>query len=280
MRIYLWILDLFHITWLALYTNVCSILLYFAVLQLAGKKQTAGHIIASLIFSVYLVGILTVTGICIRGSFSPTIVCIVYFQSFQPRLCIFHGLTVLCEKLIDEFNYPSICILLYGSQQKTITFCWPELVLHCLRKKLMRWFFSQQSSEEARHFSDREESPDCCEPDAVWRAVAADAGEDRTCSVCHCACADDPDHHSDTDKKREMTQSWDTFWEFICEGGRENMHDRELAMHVFWTGNARSRRFFKDCRTGVALPGLREETRQRISETQLKKRRLPADIQK
>ena len=137
MRIYLWILDLFHITWLALYTNVCSILLYFAVLQLAGKKQTAGHIIASLIFSVYLVGILTVTGICIRGSFSPTIVCIVYFQSFQPRLCIFHGLTVLCEKLIDEFNYPSICILLYGSQQKTITFCWPELVLHCLRKKLL-----------------------------------------------------------------------------------------------------------------------------------------------
>ena len=64
------------------------------------------------------------------------------------------------------------------------------------------------------------------------------------------------------------------------EGGRENMHDRELAMHVFWTGNARSHRFFKDCRTGVALPGLREETRQRISETQLKKRSLPADIQK
>lgn len=27
---------------------------------------------------------------------------IVYFQSFQPRLCIFHGLAILCEELIDE----------------------------------------------------------------------------------------------------------------------------------------------------------------------------------
>ena len=59
------------------------LLLYFAVLQLAGKKQTAGHIIASLIFSVYLVGILTVTGICIRGSFSPTIVCIPFVDMIK-----------------------------------------------------------------------------------------------------------------------------------------------------------------------------------------------------
>ena len=47
------------------------LVLYNIVLHLFGKKQNAGHIVASFLFCIYLVGILTATGICIKGSFSP-----------------------------------------------------------------------------------------------------------------------------------------------------------------------------------------------------------------
>lgn len=48
--------------------------LYFIVLYASGRKQTAAHIIASSCFCFYIIGILTVTGICFKGSFSPRIV--------------------------------------------------------------------------------------------------------------------------------------------------------------------------------------------------------------
>lgn len=51
-----------------------AFLLYFAVLHLAGKKQTIGHIVVSYVFCVYIIGILALTGNCIKGSFSPVIV--------------------------------------------------------------------------------------------------------------------------------------------------------------------------------------------------------------
>lgn len=47
--------------------------LYFSVLHLFVKKQALGHIIASFVFGFYIVGILTVTGICITGHFSPRV---------------------------------------------------------------------------------------------------------------------------------------------------------------------------------------------------------------
>ena len=51
-----------------------ALALYFLILRSMGKKQTAAHIILSFVFCFYLVGILSLTGICFRGSFSPGII--------------------------------------------------------------------------------------------------------------------------------------------------------------------------------------------------------------
>lgn len=51
-----------------------ALILYFSPLNLLGKKQNAGHIFASFVFCFYLIGVLTVTGICIKAAFSPRIV--------------------------------------------------------------------------------------------------------------------------------------------------------------------------------------------------------------
>lgn len=51
-----------------------ALLMYYTVLIVAKKKQTLAHIIVSFIFCFYLIGILTMTGNCLWGSFSPRIV--------------------------------------------------------------------------------------------------------------------------------------------------------------------------------------------------------------
>lgn len=51
--------------------SMTALVLYFVILRLKGKKQTIGHVITSFVFVFYLIGLLTVTGICIRASFSP-----------------------------------------------------------------------------------------------------------------------------------------------------------------------------------------------------------------
>lgn len=48
-----------------------ALALYFIMLRAAEKKQTAGRIAAAFVFCFYLVGILTMTGVCFRGDFSP-----------------------------------------------------------------------------------------------------------------------------------------------------------------------------------------------------------------
>lgn len=53
---------------------MAALALYFLVLRLIGKKQRIGHIVVSFVFCFYLVGILALTGVCIRGTFSPNIV--------------------------------------------------------------------------------------------------------------------------------------------------------------------------------------------------------------
>lgn len=65
---------------------VAALLLYFVILHQIGKKQTAGHIFVSFIFCIYLIGVLTVTGICLRGSFSPTIVYIPFVDMIRGPL--------------------------------------------------------------------------------------------------------------------------------------------------------------------------------------------------
>lgn len=51
-----------------------ALVLYYILLFVMGKKQTMSHIIVSFVFCFYLVGILTMTGVCIGGSFAPRIV--------------------------------------------------------------------------------------------------------------------------------------------------------------------------------------------------------------
>lgn len=52
---------------------VVALVVYFILMHVIGKKQTVAHIIVSF-FCFYLVGILTMTGICIGGAFSPRFV--------------------------------------------------------------------------------------------------------------------------------------------------------------------------------------------------------------
>ena len=54
--------------------EAAALMMYFILLHVIGKKQTAAHIIMSFVFCFYLVGILTMTGVCLKGSFSPRIV--------------------------------------------------------------------------------------------------------------------------------------------------------------------------------------------------------------
>ncbi len=62
---------------------MAALVLYFAVLYAIGKKQTVGHVIASFVFCLYLVGILTMTGIYLKGSFSPRIVYIPFVDMIR-----------------------------------------------------------------------------------------------------------------------------------------------------------------------------------------------------
>ena len=60
-----------------------ALALYFLLLCVMGKKQSAPRIIASYVFCLYLVGILTVTGVCFPGSFSPRIVYIPFVDMIK-----------------------------------------------------------------------------------------------------------------------------------------------------------------------------------------------------
>ncbi len=59
------------------------LMLYFILLHLGGKKQTIDHIVVSFVFCLYLVGILIMTGVCLKGSFSPRIVYIPFLDMIR-----------------------------------------------------------------------------------------------------------------------------------------------------------------------------------------------------
>lgn len=52
----------------------CALALYAFVSRTCGNRQKTGHFVVSVIFCFYLTGILVLTGICLRPSFSPRIV--------------------------------------------------------------------------------------------------------------------------------------------------------------------------------------------------------------
>jgi glycopeptide antibiotics resistance protein len=60
-----------------------ALTLYFVLLRALGKRPGAGHAAGSFLFCFYLVGILTMTGVCLRGSFSPRIVYIPFVDMIR-----------------------------------------------------------------------------------------------------------------------------------------------------------------------------------------------------
>lgn len=60
-----------------------ALALYFIALHVIGKKQTISHIVASFVFCFYLIGVLTVTGVCLRATFSPNIVYIPFVDMIR-----------------------------------------------------------------------------------------------------------------------------------------------------------------------------------------------------
>ncbi len=62
---------------------IAVLLLYFFILHVSEIKQKSGHIIMSFVFCFYLVGVLTLTGICLQPSFSPRIVFIPFVDMIK-----------------------------------------------------------------------------------------------------------------------------------------------------------------------------------------------------
>ena len=88
-----------------------ALALYFIALWAMGKKQTAAHVIASYVFCFYLVGgILTTTGVCIRGELSPRIVYVPFVDMVRGpvdtilNVLLFVPLGVFLPLLYGKFN--------------------------------------------------------------------------------------------------------------------------------------------------------------------------------
>lgn len=62
---------------------IAALVVYFILMHVIGKKQTMAHMVVSFVFCFYLVGILTMTGVCIGGSFSPRIVDIPFLDMIR-----------------------------------------------------------------------------------------------------------------------------------------------------------------------------------------------------
>lgn len=89
---------------------VIGLAVYFIILRALGKKQTAGHIIASFVFCFYLIGILTMTGVCLKGSFSPRFVFIPFVDMIRGpvdtalNILLFVPLGIFLPLLYEEFD--------------------------------------------------------------------------------------------------------------------------------------------------------------------------------
>ncbi|MBR5430331.1 MAG: VanZ family protein [Firmicutes bacterium] len=83
---------------------------YQTVRQKTGRRRTAAHIAASSVFALYLIGILTLTGVCVRGTFSPEIVYIPFADMIRGpadsllNVLLFVPLGVFLPLLYEEYN--------------------------------------------------------------------------------------------------------------------------------------------------------------------------------
>ena len=87
-----------------------ALVLYFLVLHMSGKRQKMGHTILSFVFCLYLTGVLTVTGICLKGSFSPRIVYIPFVDMVRGpidtalNVLMFVPMGFLLPLLYEKYN--------------------------------------------------------------------------------------------------------------------------------------------------------------------------------
>ena len=87
-----------------------ALVLYFVILWAAKKKQAIGHIIVSFLLCFYLIGILTMTGVCLKGAFAPRIVYIPFVDMIRGpvdtvlNILLFVPLGIFLPLLYDKFD--------------------------------------------------------------------------------------------------------------------------------------------------------------------------------
>jgi len=87
-----------------------ALVLYFVILWAAKKKQAICHGIVSFLFCFYHIGILTMTGVCLKGSFAPRIVYIPFVDMIRGpvdtvlNILLFVPLGIFLPLLYDKFD--------------------------------------------------------------------------------------------------------------------------------------------------------------------------------
>lgn len=87
-----------------------ALVLYFVLARILKKQHHVGHIFISVVFTFYLVGILTMTGIWYRGAFSPRIVYVPFIDMIRGpidtilNVFLFIPLGLFLPLLYDKFD--------------------------------------------------------------------------------------------------------------------------------------------------------------------------------
>lgn len=87
-----------------------ALALYYLILRVLRIKQNSGHIAVSIVFCLYLTVVLTVTGLCLSGPFSPRIVYLTFADMFRGpvdtalNMLLFIPMGVFLPLLYDKYD--------------------------------------------------------------------------------------------------------------------------------------------------------------------------------
>lgn len=94
------------------------LILYFIILKSFGDRSSKGHIILTFIFSFYLVGVLSATGVCLKANFSPRFSLLPFIDMIRgPKdailnVILFLPLGIFLPLLYEQYNSLSKVLLL------------------------------------------------------------------------------------------------------------------------------------------------------------------------
>ena len=94
------------------------LILYFIILKSFGNTPSKGHIILTFIFSFYLVGVLSATGVCLKANFSPRFSLLPFIDMIRgPKdavlnVILFLPLGIFLPLLYEQYNSLSKVLLL------------------------------------------------------------------------------------------------------------------------------------------------------------------------